>query len=394
MTHAIYLDHHATTPLDQRVLEAMMPYLTVEFGNPSSRTHGYGQRARDAVESARAQVAALLGARPAGIVFTAGATEANNLAVKGAARAAGRGTHLVGTRLEHESTAWSLRDLEREGFTVSWVAPGPDGIVPPAAAAAAIRPGTVLVSVIAANGEIGTVQPLEAIGAAVRAAGALFHSDLTQAAGRIPVDVEACALDLGALSAHKFHGPKGVGALYLREGIPIEPLLSGGGQERGLRSGTLNVPGIVGMGAAAEIRAAEMQTEAAAVAALRDRLWEGLRRAVPGARLNGDPVRRLPGNLNVSFPGLRGEALLRELPGFALSTGSACRSGTDEPSEVLAAIGVGRDLAPGTVRFGLGRSTTAGEVDRLIAAVERAAHRLRSGGREPERAPKADPGGV
>jgi cysteine desulfurase len=380
MTPTIYLDHHATTPLDPRVLEAMMPYLTAEFGNPSSATHDYGRRARAAVETARASVARLLGARPEEIVFTAGATEANNLALKGAARMArkrGRGTHLVTTSLEHESVAYSVRALEEDGFAVTVVPPGSDGIVRPVDVERAIRPDTVLVTAIWVNGEIGTIQPVAALASLARERGALFHTDATQGVGKLPIDVRAAGIHLLALSAHKFYGPKGVGALFLENGVELEPLFSGGGQERGLRSGTLNVPGIVGLGAVADLRRAEMDEEAKRLSALRDALWSGIRERVPDARLNGDPERRLPGNLNVSFPGVPARDLLQALDGFALSAGSACRSTGGAPSEILEALGLDADLAASTLRFGLGRGTTPEHVERLLAALGEAVRRLR-----------------
>ncbi len=358
-----------------------MPFLDAEFGNPSSTTHAYGRRAREAVESARAEVARLLGAPPETIVFTAGATEANNLALKGAARAAraaGRpASHLVGTTLEHKSVSVTLKALEAEGFPVSLAAPAPDGVIDPAAVAVALRPETLLVSMIAANAEIGTVQPVAAVGALCRERGVLFHTDATQMVGKLPVDVESMRIDLLALSAHKFYGPKGVGALYRRPGVDLEPLFSGGGQEGGLRSGTLNVPGIVGLGAVARIRREEMAAEAERLTALRERLWAGIRSAVPGARLNGHPAERLPGNLNVSFPGMPSERLFAALEGFALSAGSACLSDVREPSEALAALGLDYALASCTLRFGLGASTTAEEVDRLVGAIGEAARSLR-----------------
>ncbi len=380
MTRTIYLDHHATTPLDPRALEAMMPYLTAEFGNPASATHEFGRRARAATEEARASVARLLGARPEEITFTAGATEANNLALKGAARRArkrGGGSHLVTTSLEHESVAYSMRALEEEGFTLTVAAPEPDGIVSAAAVERAIRPDTVILSACWVNGEIGTVQPVAGLAALCRERGILFHTDATQGIGKLPLDVHAAGIHLLSLSAHKFYGPKGVGALFHEDGVDLEPLFSGGGQEGGLRPGTLNVPGIVGLGAIAAIRSAEMAEEAERLTALRNALWAGIRERVPDARLNGDPERRLPGNLNVSFPGISGEELLRALDRFALSTGSACRSAERAPSEILGALGLDYDLAASTVRFGLGRATTPEQVERLLADLGEAVRRLR-----------------
>ncbi len=373
MMRGVYLDHHATTPLDPRALEAMSPYLSEEFGNAASLTHDYGLRARQAVEDARASVARLLGARSEETVFTAGATEANNLALIGAARSArrhGRGTHLVTTAFEHNSVSDTLRALVDEGFSLTTVAPEPDGVVPPDAIERAIQPGTVLVSMIAANAEIGTIQPVAEVGTICRARGVVFHTDATQLVGKLPVDVDAMRIDLLALSAHKLYGPKGVGALYVRNGVELEPILFGGGQERGRRPGTLNVPGIVGLGATARFRLDEMAAEAAALSRLRDDLWAGIRRRLPDARLNGHPTRRLPGNLNVSFPGVPSHALLSALSGFALSAGSACHSGTTAPSEVLLAIGVPPELAVCSLRIGLGKGSSQEQVQSLLSSLE------------------------
>ena len=376
----VYLDHHATTPLDPRALEAMLPYLTADFGNAASLTHDYGLRARDAVDAARAAVAGLLDGDAREIVFTAGATEANNLALFGAARAArraGRGAHLVSTSLEHPSVSDVLRVLVAEGFTLTTVPPGNDGIVSVGSITGAIREDTLLVSMIAANAEIGTLQPVGEVGAACRARGVLFHSDATQLIGKLPLSVAAAKIDLLSLSAHKLYGPKGVGAMYVRQGVELEPVVHGGGQERGRRPGTLNVPGIVGLGAVARLRIEEMDAEAAAQVRLRDALWDGLRRRIPDARLNGDPVRRLPGNLNVTLPRVPAAELLQALPGFALSAGSACHSGKVEPSEVLLAIGVPPELALCSFRIGLGRGTTPEEVHLLLSSLETAVRQIR-----------------
>jgi cysteine desulfurase len=362
----------------------MRPWLETEFGNAASSGHDWGHRAGAAVERARDSVARFLGVKPGEVIFTAGATEADNLAVKGgarAARAAGKGEHLVTTAIEHHAVLESVEALEREGFTSTVVYPGADGIVPPEAIADAIEDDTVLVSVMAANGEIGTLQPVAEIGALCRERGVLFHSDATQMIGKLPFDASLC--DLASVSAHKFHGPKGVGALTVRDGVEIEPLFSGGGQERGLRSGTLNVPGIVGLGAVCDLRSKEMEAEAVRVRALRDRLWGGIRERIPEAHLNGSLEHRLPGNLNVSFARCDGEALLTALRGFALSTGSACQSGVTEPSAVLLALDVPPNLARGSLRFGLGGGNTEAEIDALLGALAPAVERLRALAPEP-----------
>jgi cysteine desulfurase len=386
MSRAVYLDHNATTPLDPRALEVMMPYLTSEFGNASSSTHAWGLRARTAVETARREVAALLGAEPEEIVFTSGATEANNLALRGAARQrarAGRGRHLVTTAIEHDSVLATVEDLERDGFTFTVIVPDPEGRVAPDRVERTLRDDTLLVSVGSANGEIGTVQPVAEIAALCHDRGILFHTDATQAIGKVPLRVDASPIDLLSLSSHKMYGPKGVGALYVRRGTLLEPLLTGGGQERGLRSGTLNVPGIVGMGAAARLRAAEMEVEARTLGALRDALWQGVLRIVPDARLNGHPEHRIPGTLNVVIPRIDSDRLLAALGSFGLSAGSACHSGSGHPSPVLAALGLSPELAGCSVRFGLGKSTARDEVDALLVALEKAVRRMRGAPSEP-----------
>jgi len=332
------------------------------------------------VDDARVSVAHLLNARPEEVVFTAGATEANNLALIGAARSArrqGRGAHLVTTAFEHNSVSDTLRALVEEGFSVTEVAPEPDGIVRADAIGHAIQSGTALVSMIAANAEIGTVQPVAEVGALCRARGVVFHTDATQLVGKLPVDVGAMGIDLLALSAHKLYGPKGVGALYAREGVELESILFGGGQERGRRPGTLNVPGIVGLGSTARFRREEMAAEAATLRLLRDDLWAGIHSRIPDARLNGHATRRLPGNLNVSFPGVPSHALLSALGGFALSAGSACHSGTTAPSQVLLAIGVPAGLAVCSLRIGLGKGTTPEQVQSLLSSLETGVLRIR-----------------
>lgn len=365
----IYMDCHSTTPVDPRVLEAMLPYFTEEFGNAASKSHAFGWRAEEAVEKARGQVARLIGASPREIVWTSGATESDNLAVKGVARFyRSKGRHLVTTRIEHKAVLDSVHALEREGWEATFVEVGPDGVVDPEAVRRAIRPDTVLVSVMHANNEVGTVQPVEAIGAITREKGVVFHTDAAQSAGRIPFDVERANADLVSLSAHKTYGPKGVGALYVRRKprVRLTPLIDGGGHERGLRSGTLNVPGIVGFGAAAEIALSEMPAEAARLLQLRERLRAGIQAAVDLVTVNGNLIERLPGNLNLSFAYVEGEALMMAVKDVAVSSGSACTSASLEPSYVLRAMGVSDELAHSSIRFGLGRFTTQEEVDYAV----------------------------
>jgi cysteine desulfurase len=377
----VYLDYHATTPVDPRVLEAMLPYFTEHFGNAASRSHRFGWDAEKAVERGRQQVAALVGASAGEIVFTSGATESNNLAIKGVIGAArGTGRHVITTAIEHKSVLDCCKHLSEEGCRVTVLPVGPDGRVDPAAVRDAITPDTVLVSVMAANNEVGAIQPLADIGAITRARGVLFHTDAAQAAGKIPIDVQACQVDLLSCTAHKMYGPKGVGALYVRKRSPrlqLRALLDGGGHERGLRSGTLNVPGIVGFGRAAEVNAAEMAAESARLAAMRNRLYETLCARLPGVGLNGTLDRRLPHNLSVHFTGVEGESILMAIDDIALSSGSACSSGTVEPSYVLKACGIPDQLALASVRFGLGRFTTDEEIDYAIEKVAKVITHMR-----------------
>ena len=363
----IYLDYHASTPVDPRVLELMLPYFCEHFGNAASRTHPYGWKADDAVEAARRQVAQLIGASPKEIVFTSGATESNNLALKGVARASrSRGNHVITVVTEHKAVLDSVKCLAKEGFEVTCLGVQPDGLVDLNRLEAAITDRTVLVSVMAANNEIGVVQPLAEIGAITRGRGIALHSDAVQAVGKVPVDVSAMQVDLLSMTAHKMYGPKGVGALYVRRSEPridMDPLVHGGGHERGLRSGTLNVPGIVGFGKAAEIARASLDEDAARLGALRDRLLERLRQRVPDLHVNGSLEHRLPHNLNVSFPRVAGESLLVGLGDLCVSAGSACSSGSEEPPYVLKALGLDDDLARASLRFGLGRPTTEEEID-------------------------------
>jgi cysteine desulfurase len=384
MTHPIYMDYHATTPVDPRVLEAMLPFFIVNFGNPASRTHPFGWDAETAVEGARAQVARMLGAGAKEIVFTAGASEANNLAIKGVLDFyRDKGNHLVTCATEHRSVVDTCRSLERRGLARVAVLPVDRyGRVDPDAVEKAITPQTVLVSIMAANNEIGTLHPIAEVGKIAKRRGVLFHSDATQAVGKVPLDVEAMGIDLLSLSAHKIYGPKGSGALYLRSRGPrarVSPLIEGGGQERGLRSGTLNVPGIVGLGKACEIAAGVVAEESVRLASLRDRLQEALTGPLDRVVLNGHPTERLPGNLNLSFTFVEAESLLMALNReVALSTGSACSSATLEPSYVLRALGHGDDVVTSSIRFGLGRFTTEEEVDTVAARVISEVRRLRA----------------
>ncbi|MFZ1414886.1 MAG: IscS subfamily cysteine desulfurase [Defluviicoccus sp.] len=375
----VYLDYQATTPTDARVVEAMLPFFTDVFGNPHSQAHAFGRAARVAVEKARAEIAALIGASAREIIFTSGATEANNLAIKGAARFhRGERDHIVTCATEHKCVLESCASLAADGFTVTVLPVQADGVIDLERLDGAIGPRTVLVSVMAANNEIGVVPPLAAIGRLCRARGVLFHTDAAQALGKIPLDVEAMGIDLMSLSAHKIYGPKGIGALYVRRRprVRLDPLLSGGGQERGLRSGTLATPLCVGFGAACRIARDEMAADAQRIGTLRDHLWRRLSCALPGVHLNGAATARLPGNLNISFPAIGdAEALVAALPDIAISTGSACTSAAVEPSYVLRALGIGETAARTSVRIGLGRFTTRAEVDyaceRIVAAVQR-----------------------
>jgi cysteine desulfurase len=379
----IYLDHHATTPLDPRVLEAMDPWLREEFGNAASRTHVYGWRAEAAVEQAREEIAAAIGARePREIVFTSGATESDNLALKGLLRARReRGGELLISALEHPAVSDSAAALAQEGFPTRVLPVGEAGVVDPAALGEALSDATALVSVIFAQSEIGTVQPVAELARLCRERGVPFHSDAAQAVGKLPVQVERDGIDLLSFSAHKLYGPKGVGALYLRRGRPrlrLEPLLHGGGHEWGLRSGSLPVPLIVGFAAALRIAEAEREAEAARLLALRERLLERLRERIAGVRLNGDSERRLPGNLNLSIEGVPGDALVASCPGLALSTGSACASARSEPSPVLLALGLPLERVREGFRIGLGRGTREAEVDLAADLLAQAAERLRA----------------
>ena len=380
----IYLDHHATTPVDQRVLEAMLPYFSEKFGNAASRQHRFGWDANDAVEQARKQVAALIGSGSREIVFTSGATEANNLAIKGVAKARrGERDHLVTVATEHKAVLDPMIRLEHEGWRVTVLPVPASGLMDLAALDDAVTERTALVSVMAANNEIGVLQPIAAAAAIAHAKGAWFHTDAVQAVGKVPFDVDALDVDLASLSAHKVYGPKGIGALYVRSAFAkasadrkVMAQIDGGGHERGLRSGTLNVPGIVGFGRAADIARAEMPAEAKRVGELRDRLLAGLRASTDGMTVNGAMDARLPGNLNVSFDGIDGEALLVALDDIAVSSGAACTQA--EPSHVLVALGLTKDRALASLRFGVGRTTTSGEIDCAVTKVAAVVAALRS----------------
>ena len=379
----IYLDHHATTPVDPAVFAAMAPYFSEHFGNPSGRQHAFGEDADRAVQEARAEVAALVGAAPSDIVFTSGATESDNLAVRGIARAAGRG-HIVTSAIEHSAVLEPCRSLEREGFAVTRVGVGAAGIVSMDEIASALRPDTILVSVMAANNEIGAVQPVAAIGRLCRERGIVFHTDAVQAAGRMPIRVDEWNADLMSLSAHKMYGPKGVGALYVRKArqprIRLQAQMEGGGQEKGLRSGTLNVPGIVGFGAAARVaEAALADGEEKRIGGLRDRLLDGLRAKVDGVEVNGAANPRLAGNLHVSIARAEAETLILSLGGrIAISSGAACAEAGGKGSHVLRALGLADDRVYTALRFGVGRFTTAEEIDAVVDAVADAAARARA----------------
>jgi cysteine desulfurase len=377
----IYMDYHATTPVDPRVLEAMLPYFTQEFGNPASRNHAFGWAAEKAVEQARQQVADLVGATPKEIVFTSCATEADNLALKGvAAMYAEKGNHIVTCVTEHKAVLDPCHQLEKQGFHVTYLPVRKDGLIDLGELRAAITPKTILISIMTANNEIGVIQPVAEIGAIAKEKGILFHTDAVQAIGKIPFDVNQVKADLVSMSAHKMYGPKGVGALFVRRRNPrvlLAEQISGGGHERGIRSGTLNVPGIVGLGQAAELCRLEMAEDAARLRRLRDRLNEQLHQSLDGIYVNGSMEQRLPHNLNISFAYVEGESLLMGVNDVAVSSGSACTSASLEPSYVLKALGAGDDLAHSSIRFGLGRWTTEEDVDYVAEKLTAVVRRLR-----------------
>lgn len=377
----VYLDYAATTPVDPRVAEVMMGCLTMDgvFGNPASRSHIYGWKAEEVVETARRQVADLIGADPREIVWTSGATESNNLAIKGAAQAnAERGRHIISSKIEHKAVLDCCRFLEASGFEVTLLQPGPDGLILPEQVEAALRPDTVLVSLMHANNEIGTVTDIAAVGALCRAKGVIFHVDAAQSAGKLPIDVRSIPVDLLSMSAHKLYGPKGVGALYVRRrpAVRIEPQIHGGGHERGLRSGTLATHQAAGMGAACAISLREMAEESERILLLRSKFVEGVA-GIGGVSVNGSLVARVPGNLNLAFAGVDGESLLLALKDLAVSSGSACMSASLEPSYVLRGIGVADELAQASLRFSLGRFTTLEEIDFTVDTLRRVVPLLR-----------------
>lgn len=372
----IYLDNHATTPCDPAVVQAMLPYFTDHFGNAGSRNHAFGWQAQEAVEKARGQVADLLGADAKEIIFTSGATESDNLALLGVAKFyQDKGRHIITTTIEHKAILDCAHHLEKEGFTFTYLPVNSEGLVDPEAVRAAIRPDTILCSVMWANNEIGVVQDIKAIGAICRENGVIFHTDAVQGLGKLPFDVDAMNVDLASISAHKIYGPKGIGALYVRRARPrirLEPMLYGGGQERGLRSGTQPVQQIVGLGKACELaKEALTNGEVERVTALRNRLWKGLQEKLDELYLNGSWEHRLPNNLNVSFAYCEGEAIMMAIKDLAVSSGSACTSSSLEPSYVLRALGVSEDLAHTSIRFGIGRFTTEEEIDYAIELLAR-----------------------
>jgi cysteine desulfurase len=368
MAHApVYLDNHATTPVDPRVLDALLPFLREDFGNAASSTHPWGWKAQAAVEAARRDVAAVIGASAREIVFTSGATESNNLALMGTAPGVPPSRrHLVVSAVEHKSVLEVAHRLERSGWKVTELPVGRDGRVDLDALGTALEAGVAIVSVMAANNEIGTIQPLADVGRMVRQAGALFHVDAAQGAGKVPIDVNAMQIDLLSLTAHKLYGPKGCGALFVRRKLELEPLLVGGGHERGVRAGTLNVPGIVGLGTACAIARVEMEGESRRVGDLRDRLLQGLRAGLDGVSVTGSLDHRLPNNLHVSFEGVDGESLLIAIGDIAVSSGSACSSASGLPSHVLAAVYGAAKVPEAAIRFGLGRFTTDDEIDYAV----------------------------
>ncbi|MGO9602807.1 MAG: IscS subfamily cysteine desulfurase [Candidatus Binataceae bacterium] len=378
----VYMDYHATTPCDPRVVEAMLPYFTTKFGNAASRNHSFGWEAEEAVDKARNQIASIINAKSKEIIFTSGATESDNLAIKGIVEFyKEKGNHIITCVTEHKAVLDSCRALERQGkATVTYLPVDKYGMVDPDAVRKAITDKTVLISIMYANNEIGTIHPIREIGKIAKEKGIVFHCDAVQAVGKIPVDVDKDGIDLLAMSGHKIYGPKGVGALYVRSKGPrvrLAPIIDGGGHERGMRSGTLNVTGIVGFGAACEIAARELPEETRHLNELRNRLHAGLFERLDEIYLNGHPTERLPGNLNVSFAYVEGESLLMGINDVAVSSGSACTSATLEPSYVIRALGIDEELAHSSIRFGLGRFNTADEVDYVTERVSREVKRLR-----------------
>jgi len=379
MSRRVYMDHSATTPMRREVLEAMTPYFDRVFGNASS-FHSFGQEARKAVEDAREKLAGLIGAQSEEVVFTSGGTESDNLAIVGVAKAyRKKGAHIITCAIEHHAVLNTCRALEKQGFELTVVGVDGHGLVNPQALRDAIRPDTTLVSIMLANNEVGVIEPVAELAAVAHEAGALFHTDAVQAMGKIPVNVEDLGVDLLTMSGHKFHGPKGVGALYRRKGTRIRPLMQGGHHERNIRPGTENVPGIVGMATALELACIEMPREAERLAGLRDRLQNGLQERIEDVLVNGHPTQRLPHLTNVSVMGVEGESMLLSLDGhgIAAATGSACTSGSLEPSHVLMAMGIPPEVAHGSLRFSLGRMNTEQDVDHVLEVLPGVVARLR-----------------
>jgi cysteine desulfurase len=378
MSRKVYLDHNASTPVHPEVVAAMAPYWTEVYGNPSS-VHAFGRAARAAVDAAREQIAGFLGVTPEEIVFTSGGTESDNFALKGLAWARGRG-HIITSRIEHHAVLRTCQALEGQGFAVTYLPVDEYGQVSPDDVKRALRPDTIAISIMHANSEVGTLQPVAAIGALAREHGVPFHVDAVQTFGKVPIDVAAWGIDLLSFSGHKIYGPKGIAGLYIRRGSRMVAVQHGGEHERRRRAGTENVPGIVGLGKAVEIRAREMHDEARRLTALRDRLWEAVRERIPEVRLNGHPTERLPGTANLAFRHVESESIVLglDLKGVAVSAGSACTAGHVEPSHVLVAMGVPLDWAMGAVRFSLGRSTTTEDIDYVVECLEPLVRRLRA----------------
>ena len=378
MGRRVYLDHNASTPVHPDVVAAMLPYFSEAFGNPSS-VHAFGREAREGLDTARERIAGFLKVKPDEIVFTSGGTESDNFGIKGLAAARGRG-HIITSRIEHHAVLRTCESLETQGFAVTYVPVDATGMVDPDDVRRALRPDTFAISIMHANSEVGTVQPVRAIGAIARAHGAAFHVDAVQTFGKLDIDVDACGIDVLAFSGHKIYGPKGVAGAYVRKGTKMASVQHGGDHERRRRAGTENVSGIVGLGKAVEIRQREMHAEAARVSALRDRLWTGVQARVPDVRLHGHPTERLPGTANISYRGVESESIVLglDLKGIGVSAGSACTSGSVEPSYVLVAMAVPLEWAMGAVRSSLGRSTTADDIDYVVDSIEPIVRKLRS----------------
>jgi cysteine desulfurase len=377
MTRRVYLDHNASTPVHPDVVAAMLPYFSEVYGNPSS-VHGFGRDARAAVDAARERVAAFLRVRPDELVFTSGGTESDNFGLKGLALARGRG-HVITSTIEHHAVLRSAQALEAQGFAATYLPVDQYGMIEPDDVRRALRPDTVAISIMHANSEVGTIQPVTAIGAIAREAGVPFHVDAVQTFGKVPIDVEAMGIDALSFSSHKIYGPKGIAGLYIRRGTKMVSIQHGGEHERRRRAGTENVPGIVGLGKAVEVRARDMKEEGERVTTLRDRLWDGIQARVPAVRLNGHPTERLPGTANICYRNVESESIVLglDLKGIAVSAGSACTAGSVEPSHVLVAMGVPLDWAMGAVRSSLGRSTTAEDIDYVVDAVTEVVAKVR-----------------